>query len=70
MIKRKVIELENVGFQVPGEDWERTNATVVLEDSDPIELEIAVSRTKILLSVQDLLDSLQELGIDLASWIE
>lgn len=69
MIKRKVIELENVGLKVDRE-WQRVDASVVIEESDPVELEITIAgNTAILLSVQDLVDSLQELGIDLASWI-
>lgn len=69
MIKRKVVELENVGLKLDKE-WQRTDASVVIEESDPVELEITIAgNTAILLSVQDLLDCLQELGIDVASWI-
>lgn len=69
MIKRKIIEIENVGIRVD-EEWRRIDASVVLEDSDPVELEITIGSTAILLSVQDLLDCMEEFEIDIASWIE
>lgn len=69
MIKRKVIELENIGFG-RNEEWERVDATATIDDQmDEPELEIKVGEIAIAIPVEDIFYCLQELGIDVSAWV-
>lgn len=73
MIKRKILELENIGL-LSDDSWQRTDAVVTLNDDtenneNAPELNISVGNITIAIPVQDLLDCLEELGVDVKEWV-
>ena len=70
MIKRKVIELENIGFSNKEDDkWTRVDAAVTLADDDDVELIVTIASVEIAIPVSDLITCLEELGVDVKGWI-
>lgn len=70
-IKRKLVELEDIGFQDGGkEKWERIDATLSIDATgvDP-EAVIAIGGCQISIPIEDLFEGLDHLGIDLEAWI-
>lgn len=69
MIKRKIIELDNIKFQLKNEEWMRTDASASINDDDgEPELEIHINSVTIAIPIQDIIDCLQQLDIDLEAW--
>lgn len=69
MIKRKIIELEGIGFYQEDNGWKRVNAATALDkDGGENELEIHIDSVKIAIPVDDIIGCLEELGIDLEDY--
>lgn len=72
-IKRKLVELENIGFQDGGSDQSsiRLDATLSIDSSvNGPEVLIAIGGCQVSIPIDDLFEGLDYLGIDLESWIE